>query len=155
MTEPSAPITINITATFMLHFFSVPWQDSGTNLAFYFNFSPLAAGTANSPIRMVLFFCWQLLIWSRLGDTFVCQNLRSLFIAFSRIIFKLLAQWITPPTTRFIIIIIIANFHTGSNCENSWADFIYIYIYIYMCVCVCVCVCVCGWTAVFHLSVFD
>ena len=78
VTVSRAPITIGINVTFMLHsFFNSPTRSR--YLSFFslsFNFTLWLAKTA---ILQVLLFYWllqDLVVWQRLGDTLVSQNLR-------------------------------------------------------------------------------
>ena len=81
LTNFSAPITINITSTFMFHhFFSFQARSRCLVLSLLsFSFIVWSTGTAKSTILQILFFSWLSLgqfIWLRLIDHLVSQNLR-------------------------------------------------------------------------------
>ena len=123
-TVPRAPMTIGITVTFTFHRFfnslARSWYLSFLLLSF--NFTQWSARTKKSTIWQVLFLSLLLLglvIWLRLGDPFVSQNLRSLCVSFSRIqngswkyhlfvwsnlYFLHSSQWITFPTHSCLIL---------------------------------------------------
>ena len=81
VTVPSAPITIDITATFMFHrFFSSLARYRYLSLfSLSYSFTQWPAGMAKFTIRQALFFCWLsvgLVVWLKLDDPFVSQNPR-------------------------------------------------------------------------------
>ena len=87
VTVPGAPITICITVAFMFHGFSFSSLARSWYLSlFSFSFILWSDGTAKSPIQHALFppffFFWLiiicLVIWPKLGNPFVPQNLRKL-----------------------------------------------------------------------------
>ena len=79
VTVTNAPITIGIIITCIFHNFSNPLVRS-RYLSFFshsFSFILWSAGTANSTILQILFFCWLflgLVFWPRLGDPCTCQS---------------------------------------------------------------------------------
>ena len=81
VTVPRAPIITGITVTFMFHsfFISLARSKYSSLFSFSFNFTLWSAGTAKSTICKFAFSCWLLqgkVVWSRLGDLFISQNLR-------------------------------------------------------------------------------
>ena len=83
---PSPPNTIGITVTFMFHiFFSSCKVQAFTSLFTFFKFYIVLPGHQN-PLFGRFFCCWQsidLVVWSRLGDTFVSQNPQELRVSHS------------------------------------------------------------------------
>ena len=78
LTLQIALITIVITVTFMLHFFSSPARSRHLSLFLLsYSFTLMSAGMAKSTIRQVLFFYWLLLglvVWPRLSNPFLFLN---------------------------------------------------------------------------------
>ena len=80
VTVPNALITISITVTFMFHisFNSLARSWYFSLFSPSFSFTPWSAGTVKSTIWPVLLFYWLslgLVVWPRLDDPFVSQNI--------------------------------------------------------------------------------
>ena len=78
---PRTPITIRITVTSLFHIFSSSLARSICLSLFslYFHFTLWSTGMAKTTIQQVFLFCWLslgLVVWTRLGDPFISQNLR-------------------------------------------------------------------------------
>ena len=86
VTVPNAPIIIGIIVACMFHrFFLFPSKAEASFFSHSFSFILLLAGTTNSIISQVPFFCWLLLslvFWPRLGDLCVCQSPRGVYVSY-------------------------------------------------------------------------
>ena len=92
---PRAPTTNGITVTYVFHSCFSPLARPRYLSLFSFSFiyTLWYTGTAKSTIRQVLYFCWlsqRLVVWPRLGDPFVSQNLFFFFFFFFFLLLLLL-----------------------------------------------------------------